>query len=197
MSIVRKVRAVERLFKSLEKDIQNLKDQTGISCVSNCIKCCTTPKIMATSVEFYPLAYYLYQNHLTNDFLSKMDQMNDPSICPALEALSVNGSRFGCGMYGYRGLICRLFAFNYNTNKYGKRLIAACKTIHMNQSEAVEKANAILENKPIGPKATDYYQRLQLIDFNEAQKLYPIGDAIRTAIETIENYFHYRGGKAM
>ncbi len=197
MDIVHKVRAVEKLFKTLEKDVQKLKDQTGIHCVDNCIKCCTTPKIMATAVEFYPLAYYLYKNGLADSFLSNIEQIHDGSICPALNRFSIDGSRIGCSFYEHRGLICRLFTYNYHTDKNDRRLISACKTIKTTLPDSITKANEILQRKPIGPKATEYYQKLQFIDFYEAQRLYPIGDAIRIAIETIVTHFHYSGEKAM
>lgn len=197
MHIVRKVRAIEKLFKTLEKDVQNLQKHTGIHCVENCIKCCTTPQIKATALEFYPLAYYLYQNGLAEKFLDQIHQIQDASICPVLNQFSVNGSRLGCSNYAYRGLICRLFAYNYHTDKFDRRRIAACKTMKLELPSEIAKANDILLTKPIGPRATNYYQRLQFIDFTEAQNLYPIGDAIRIAVETIVTHFHYRGGKVM
>ena len=156
MNIVRKVRAVEKLFKTLEKDILKLQEKTGLHCVDNCIKCCTTSNITASALEFYP-----------------------------------------CMFYEKRGLICRLFSYNYRTDKHGTRLIAACKTINEEQAVLVAKANGILLKKPLGPKATAYYQRLQFIDFKEAQKQYPIGEAIRIAVESVVTYFHYSGKKVV
>ena len=197
MNIIGKVRAVERLFKTLEKEVQKLQEQTGIHCVENCIKCCATSNIYSTTIEFYPLAYYLYKNGLADSFLSKIEQIHDSKICPVLNPFSINDKQPGCMYYEQRGLICRLFSYNYHIDKYGRRLISSCKTIKVEQPEQVSKANQILQKKPIGPKATNYYQRLQFIDFNEAQKLYPIGEAIRIAIETIVTNFHYRGKRAM
>ena len=197
MNIVRKVRAVEKLFKTLEKDVQKLQEQTGIHCIENCIKCCTTSNIRATALEFYPLAYYLYKNGLADDVLTRLDQDQDHRICPVLNQLSINGTRLGCTFYEQRGLICRLFTYNYYTDKHDRRLIASCKAIKMEQARQVARANETLKSKPLGPKATAYYQRLQFIDFNEAQRLYPIGEAIKVAVETIITYFHYRGKKAM
>ncbi|QGY47486.1 YkgJ family cysteine cluster protein [Maribellus comscasis] len=197
MNVISKVRAVERLYKVLEKDIQELRTQTGINCVENCIKCCTTSHIMATALEFYPMAYHLYQTGEADNFLEKIAQINNSGICPALSYFNTENTRQGCTQYPYRGLICRLFTYNYSTDKYGVRKLAACKTIRLAQAEELEKANHLLKLKPIGPRATDFYSRLQVIDFNEAQRLYPIGDAIRIAIEAIITNQHYRGNRAM
>ena len=197
MNTLAKVRAVERLFKVLDKDIHELRSQTGISCVKDCIKCCTTPRIEATALEFYPLAYHLYKTGRAGSILAKIEQTNAPSICPSLNSLSIEGIRPGCSFYEQRGLICRLFTYSYSTDKYARRRLNACKTIRVNQPEQLDKANKIMETRPLGPKASDYYSRLQIIDFYEAQRLYPIGEAVRIAIETILTNMHYRGNKAM
>ncbi|KJF42521.1 hypothetical protein [Draconibacterium sediminis] len=197
MNIVRKVRAVEKLFKTLEKDILKLQEKTGLHCVDNCIKCCTTSNITASALEFYPLAYYLHKHNLADSVLVNIDQINDPKICPVLNYMSTENRRAGCMFYEQRGLICRLFSYNYRTDKHGTRLIAACKTINEEQTVLVANANRILLTKPLGPKATAYYQRLQFIDFKEAQKQYPIGEAIRIAVESVVTYFHYSGKKVV
>ena len=134
---------------------------------------------------------------MANGLLKKIEQINDPKICPLLKQFSNNGEPLGCELYHQRGLICRLFSYNYYTNKYGIRLISSCKKIKIEQAEGVTKANEILKLRTIGPKASNYYQRLQFIDYLEAQRLYPIGDAIRIAIETVLTYFDYRGKKAI
>lgn len=197
MNVLGKVRAVERLFKILDKDIQDLQNKTGIHCIENCIQCCTTPRIEATAIEFYPLAYHLYKTGQAESLLAKIEQINAPFVCPALNNLTIEGTRPGCMFYDYRGLVCRLFGYSYGTDKYGKRRLNACQTIKTKQPERLEKATRILETTPAGPKASDYYSRLQIIDFHEAQRLYPIGAAVRMAIETIITTFHYRRKKAM
>ena len=76
-------------------------------------------------------------------------------------------------------------------------MLNVCKTIKTEQPEQLAMANKILEKSPLGPKASNYYSRLQIIDFHNAHRLFPIGDAIRIAIETLVTDFHYRGNKAM
>ena len=197
MSIVRKAKIVEKLFLAVDKDIEKLKANTGIHCVENCIYCCTTPGIKATALEFYPLAIHLYKTGQAEQTLDKLAKNANNAVCPILNTLSVDGSRIGCSQYEHRGLICRLFAFNYTTDKNSVRHIAACKAIKIAQPERIEKANLILKQKPLGPKASDYYSRLQFADFSESQNLYPIGQAIQIAIEKVITHHHYRGKKAM
>ncbi|MCW3789143.1 YkgJ family cysteine cluster protein [Plebeiibacterium sediminum] len=197
MNIVHTVRAVEKLFESLDKDIRRLQLHTGIHCIENCIHCCTTPRIEATSVEFLPLAYHLYKTGQINEVLNKMEQVNNEYTCPLLNLLSFDGKTIGCNHYIHRGLICRLFSYNYLTNKHGVRKINACKKIQLNQPDQIEKANYLLLTKVICPKASDYYSKLRFISYNEAHHLYPIGKAIRIAIDMVVIYFHYKGKKVM
>jgi len=195
MDIVHKARAVEKLFKALEKDIAKLKLKTGIHCMDNCIKCCVTPKIQATALEFYPLAQHLIKEGKAESILESIVQINNPAICPILNHLSYEDSKAGCRYYEYRGLICRLFAYNYTTDKYGKRRIAACKPMQLEQANEVKTANTILMESVLGPKASNYYSRMQFIDFTASQQLYPIGEAIKIAIETILTYSHYKNSR--
>jgi Fe-S-cluster containining protein len=197
MNIVQKARAVEELFKTLQKDIEKLQLYTGINCIENCIKCCTTSKIEATALEFYPLALQLYRTGQAENFLAKIERVNDPAICSVLNYLAHDGKMAGCEYYEYRGLVCRLFGFNYTTNKYCIKSISTCKCIKLKQPESVFLANKILLHEVLGPNASNYYSRLQFIDFTESQQLYPISEAIRRAIEAVISYFYYSGKTAI
>ncbi|PLX17095.1 MAG: hypothetical protein C0599_14260, partial [Salinivirgaceae bacterium] len=104
--------------------------------------------------------------------------------------------RLGCGHYDQRGMICRLFAYNYTVNKYGQRKLAACKPIMLAQTEQVKEANILLAANPLGPKASDYYSQLRFIDYWHGSQLHPIAQAIQIAIEAILTDSRYRGKKA-
>ncbi|MFA6401682.1 MAG: YkgJ family cysteine cluster protein [Salinivirgaceae bacterium] len=195
MSITEKSRKVEELFKSLEVEISHLKKETGVHCIENCIYCCTTPKIMATSLEFYPLAYHLYKTGQAELVLEKIHNSEKTASCPLLNSISIDGSRIGCTQYENRGMICRLFTYNYSTDKHGFRKISACKAMKLAQPDEIRKTNEILKEKSIGPRASGYYSQLQTIDFIEGQNLYPIREAITTAIENVLTYYHYKGSE--
>lgn len=187
-----KAQKVVALFELLDKEIEHLKSETGIYCVENCIYCCTTPKVVATVLEFYPLALHLYNTGQAESFLNEIKQSPVKNICPVLNSDGSKGARLGCSKYHTRGLICRLFAFNYTTDKNGIRKIATCKKIKITQPGKVSKANQILLEKPLGPKASGYYSQLQSIDFVDGQTLYPISEAITIAIEKVLTYFYYQ-----
>jgi len=193
MEIERKVSEVEKLYKTLDIEIAELQESTGLYCIENCIKCCITPNIVAMPLEFYPLALHLHKSGQADVVLEKIEKINNPKICPVLGAISVDGSKTGCQQYKYRGLICRLFAYNYRTDKFGNRLISACKPMQIEQAESVTLANTILLSKPLGPKASKYYSQMQTNDLNGVTNFLPIGEAVRIAIETVVTYYHYKG----
>jgi Fe-S-cluster containining protein len=191
MNIYEKSEKVMQLFQTLEDEITVLKKETGIHCIADCVYCCTTSKIAATPLEFYPLAIHLYKTGLAEEVLKIVSEPENAKTCPVLRVVSSNEKRIGCSQYEYRGMICRLFAFNYNINKYGERKIATCPPIKMAQPEQVSKTNEILKSKPIGLSASGYYSQLQSIDFVEGQQLYPIGEAIKMAIEKVLTHHYY------
>lgn len=191
MDIVQKVAEVNQLFDELAVEVDQIREKSGIQCIRGCVKCCTTKRMMATALEFYPLALTLYRSGQAEAFLDKMATIDNPTICPALNTISIDGLPPGCGMYETRGLICRVFGFNHLTDKYGERRISACKPMKVYQTEAVSLANTLLLQEPIGPKASNYYSRLQSIDFEAGQRLYPIGEAVRIAVETVLTHYYY------
>ena len=61
MSIYKKVRAVERVFGQLEKEIREFQEETSLGCLAQCGLCCTKPDIEASIIEFLPFAYHAYK----------------------------------------------------------------------------------------------------------------------------------------
>jgi len=117
MNIFEKSEKVMQLFQILEDEITVLKKETGVHCIADCVYCCTTSKIAATPLEFYPLAIHLYNTGKAEEVLKIVSEPENSKTCPVLNVDSSNGKRIGCSQYEYRGMICRLFAFNYNINK--------------------------------------------------------------------------------
>ena len=196
MNVLSKVRAVERMYRDLEKDVQKFRNHSKINCVANCVKCCTTSRIETTALEFYPLAYHLYKTGKAEEILEKIEQ-DSSSLCPVLNTLSTEETRPGCMFYEQRGLICRLFGDGYSVDKYGVKRLTTCRILKDEFPAMIENANKIIQTNIVGIKSSDYYSKLQAIDFNEAHRLYPIKEAIRIAIETIVTNFYYKGNKAM
>ena len=97
-----------------------------------------------------------------------------------------------CSDYKYRGLICRLFGFAANTDKYGVLKLATCKIIKEGQTKNYNTtAKAITQGLYI-PVFTEYYMQLNQIDFQLGNLILPINKALKMAIEEVLQCYAYR-----
>jgi len=178
-----KIKAVNKIYSDLDKQQSGFQKKACISCVQNCGMCCTKPDISATVLEFLPAAQDLFIREAYEEILEKT---NDPdnSVCVFYNPFSPDGS---CSIYHHRGLICRLFGFSVNNDKYGNRKLISCKPIK--ETMDPELVNLHLES---APAAAPYYMRLSSIDPKLAMRHLPINQAIREALELVLLDSHFR-----
>ncbi|TDD97324.1 YkgJ family cysteine cluster protein [Flavobacterium cellulosilyticum] len=192
MAIEHKVRQVEELFDRLDFEISNFKSETKLHCLTGCGKCCSNPEIDASPLEFLPWALHLFLNGKAEETLL---ELNNTSIttCHIYRPLALleeyNGS---CSNYRYRGLICRLFGYAANRDKYGKLRLATCKIIKEDQSENFNNTEEAISKGLYVPIFTDYYMQLTQIDYHLASIILPINQALKMAIEEVLQYYAYR-----
>lgn len=191
MSIVKKVRAVEKVYQRLDQEIAQFRNTTGLSCIAGCGACCTKADIEATVLEFLPFAYYYFMQDKAQEVLEEI-KARPVAICHLLK-LSVAGSTKGlCSDYAYRGLICRLFGYSAARDKYGSLRLVTCNLIKEQQAgvytESVERIKAGLDV----PVMSQYYSRLNNIDPELCRKFYPANQAMEKALELVLHYYAYR-----
>lgn len=190
MSIERRVQLVENLFHQLEQESAQFEKSSGLSCVSGCGKCCTHPDIEASPLEFLPWAFHLFLNGEAEKTLTVLNETQSP-ICLIYKPLTII-NRGSCSDYKYRGLICRLFGFAANTDKYGTLRLATCKIIKEGQSDKYNStAEAITKGLHV-PVFTEYYMQLNQIDFHLGNMILPINKALKMALEEVLQYYAYR-----
>ena len=138
MSIERRVALVETLFEQLEQESRQFESTAGLSCVSSCGNCCTYADIEASPLEFLPWAFHLFLNGEAEKTRILL-RTNESATCFIYKPLTiVNQGR--CSTYKYRGLICRLFGFAANKDKYGNLRLSTCKIIKEGQTEQYKSA---------------------------------------------------------
>ena len=192
MSIEYKVRSVEHLFLGLDKQISNFQNESTLQCKSGCGKCCSYPDVDASPLEFLPWAFHLFLNSTAETTLAVLRAKSN-SICQIYTPLSLLESAKGsCGDYAYRGLICRLFGFGANRDKYGALRLATCKVIKQSQAMAYADAQEAIQKEMPVPIFTDYYMRLSQIDYHLGTIILPINKALKMAIEEVLSYYAYR-----
>ena len=192
MAIEEKVKQVEALFDRLEIEITAFKSQTHLYCNAGCGKCCSTPNIDASPLEFLPWAFHLFLNGKAEEILIELKN-NEVKNCHLYRSISILEYQKGsCSNYRYRGLVCRLFGYAANTDKFGKLRMATCKIIKEQQTENFNKAEELINKKIYVPIFSDYYMRLAQIDLRMGVILIPINEALKMAIEEVLSYYAYR-----
>ena len=190
MTIERRVQLVEKLFYQLEQESAQFEQSSGLGCVSGCGKCCTYPDIEASPLEFLPWAFHLFINGEAEKTLDLLNE-NHSLTCLIYKPLTII-DQGRCSNYKYRGLICRLFGFAANTDKYGNLRLATCKIIKEGQADTYNSTAEAITKGLYVPVFTEYYMRLNQIDFNLGNIILPINKALKMALEEVLQYYAYR-----
>lgn len=191
MSIISKVKAVEKIFASLDKEIASLQASSGLHCLTGCGKCCFKPDIEATPLEFLPYAFHLF---LTKRIEEAYDALlvKDTPTCAIFSPVADSIVKGSCSEYKYRGLICRLFGYSAVRDKYGKTSFITCLPLKTEATENVAAINNSISKGGSVPMMNDYYFQIRSIDTDLGTKQLPINQALREAMETVMGYYAYR-----
>lgn len=190
MSIERKVQLVEQLFYHLEQESSQFQKESGLGCVAGCGRCCSYPDIEASPLEFLPWAFHLFLNGEAEETLEKLNNTS-ASTCFIYKPLGLL-DQGRCSDYKYRGLICRLFGYAANKDKYGQLRLATCTIIKEGQTEKYKSASEAVQKGLYIPIFTDYYMQLNQIDFRLGNIILPINKALAMALEEVLQYYAYR-----
>ena len=190
MSIERRVQLVEMLFYDLELEATQFEKSSGLTCVSGCGNCCKHPDLDASPLEFLPWAFHLFLNGEAENTLTTLNEI-DSKTCHIYKSLSVFGQG-RCSDYKYRGLICRLFGFAASKDKYGNLRLATCKIIKEGQAEQYNSTFEAISKGLYVPIFTDYYMKLSQIDHQMGNRILPINNALKVALEEVLQYYSYR-----
>lgn len=192
MTIEGKVKLVEQLFQELEHEIEHFQSESKLHCILGCGKCCTTPDIDASPLEFLPWAFHLFLNGKAEETLEELNKKTNLS-CHLYRPLTIVDTTSGsCSNYIYRGLICRLFGYAASRDKYAKLRLATCKIIKENQHENYLNTVEAISNGLYLPIFSDYYMNLSQIDYGLGTLILPINQALKRAIEEVLQYYAYR-----
>lgn len=194
MSIYRKVRAVEKVFKALDSKIAELQNASGLSCLKGCGKCCFKADIEASPLEFLPFAYQAFKEEKAMELYENLKSNPGNNLCSLLKPHLESGDKGYCSAYFQRGLICRGFGFTARKDKFGAAKLLTCQLIKQEQPLVVTRIESEFSFEQI-PFLQDFYMALMVIDFRLAQERLPINMAIKIALEEVLAYYSYRGGR--
>lgn len=191
MSVINKVIEVEALFVELDAAINSFQAATTLHCLPGCGKCCTHNQVDASPLEFLPWAHDLYLQGKAYQTLEALAAIAGSTCFNYSPVGLLEEGKGSCSCYEYRGLICRLFGYAANTDKYGKMRLATCRIIKEDQALAFQNAETMITNGLTIPVFTHYYMRLSQIDHHLGNKIVDINDALKLAIEEVLHYYAY------
>lgn len=191
MNLTEKSQAVLELFDQLETETSQFFNEGGLTCFAGCGRCCTSPKVTASPLEFLPLAFEFYRKGTAHQALEILENVSDSEICLLYRKTSEDGSSGFCSNYANRGLICRIFGSAARRNKNGIKELITCKLLKESKKAAFEELSIQINQGLAIPMATEYYSQLNDLD-QYLSESYPINVAIRKAIEAVIRFQYYQ-----
>jgi uncharacterized protein len=183
--LVQKIKAVEKILKEVSKQTSAFGLRNNITCIRGCGKCCITPNIEVSPLEFLPAAYELYKQGRIYDCLEKVQNLEEGKPCIFFYSESEESEN--CTIYSHRGLICRVFGYSARKSKNNQIDLITCQIIK--QSPPYQNLNQ--QSLKLAPVASDFYMQLSNIDIREGNNIKPINQAIKSAMEAVLLHFSY------
>lgn len=182
MQIDKSVRAVEHLFKDIDKSVQQFLGNVPVKCPAGCANCCRGQKVAANPLEFLPYSYHLFNTGTLDD------RYWDFKTKPQTHCFLVDGGADGtfgkCSEYAHRGVICRLFGNAASVDKNGKKQFSGCSILKSQITNPESFQNILQQSAPV---YSDFYMKLRAIDNENGAMLFPINIAILKSMELVYN----------
>ena len=188
-----KIRALEKLYAALDKEIARFQKATGLQCLSGCGRCCENPQVETTVLELLPLATELWKSKEAEPAIAKALQANLSGPCIFYKPDPLIAGKGRCAVYPWRPLICRLFGFSATTDKYGKPTLVTCSAIKQTYAQEYIFAEARIKSGRPVPSMGDFSRRAFHIDPNLGKDQLPINEAIVKALEKVGIRLKYAG----
>ena len=185
-SLIRK-RAISvlRVYDLLEHHIRRLQSKTQLRCVEGCGRCCENPRIETTVTELLPLALELWRTKTADHWLAQIESSTHSGRCVFFQPDPVVPGKGRCGVYPFRPLVCRLYGFSANADKFNRLRLITCSIIKAAQKEEMDNAHKMINQGTRVPKMTDFGMRISQLDPIRGGQRMPSNQAVRAAVECI------------
>lgn len=180
------IRQVLNIYHDVDKETLRFAHLTHISCPPRCGLCCQSPKVEASVLEMLPLAAKLWSEEKGMSCLENIEKKHAQKRCFFFDPDPQNTLQGRCGAYQWRPLICRLFGFSLNKNKYGSYAYSGCKTINHALAEGHFDLTKLTRSKIRLTTMANFTMRLSGISTSRYDtKPLAINMAIKFALEKI------------
>lgn len=169
---------VETIYQNAGAVFGEFQNQSGLTCLSGCGKCCLNPEVSASLLEMLPLAIELFDKQIAE---STYDKLCEGKLsCIFYESHVPDGSQGRCGVYKSRPSICRSFGASARLNKNNQKEWVVCKLIKEKAKDSLEKVD-ISKSPTIGHLAN----KILFLDPDLGSKFYPINQALKLILEKL------------
>ena len=197
------------VYQILSKEFNTFQSKQGLTCIEKCGACCNNPDIEVSPLELLPYALHLLETGQALKIYDELNNSETAAVCLQYRQTSLSGDQGYCGMYEYRPGICRMFGAAGFKTKSGSATLSVCKPIKTSVPEkyaaaliatqALSRTTMTVENnnrylaansenaksacKP--PMIDEGRQRIAQLDYELGEKLMPINQALKYALEKI------------
>ncbi len=171
------------IYRSLDKEIFRFKAASRIACPSPCGQCCVNSTVEASELEMLPMAFELVRLGKADEWYGKAEAKDFEGQCVFYSSNDLLGQ---CSYYAFRPLVCRLFGFAGNRDKYGRPRLVTCGRIKKEHPLGMEQ---VLENVASGrivpPMMSDLVMRVSSVDPALSRESIPVNMAFKKAVERV------------
>jgi len=182
----KKVKAIMKIYRDIDKKTENFRQKTGLKCLSGCGECCHDKFVSATTLEMLPLASATKQKGELDAWITQVDPKDKHSPCMFFKG-EKNSSQGYCQVYEHRPLVCRLFGFSAREDKYKKYELMVCRKIKEAMPEVMEKAEAQVDaGKRHAPLSQEYVMKTFTLSLQDGGDSRNINHAFAKAAEIVQ-----------
>ncbi len=182
MEFSKKTEKIFQIYEDIDQKITGIQENSCVSCVKGCGKCCQRFEPYISTLEAIPLAQFLEKNPDREQQFHKGVEENKKewTACPFYDHDNDNH----CTIYSIRPLICRMFGFSAHQKK-NKREFSSCSLIENEMPEKVKVAQRLTQSGFPVPIYQEVAKEAQKIDFDLATDYHPFSRSVEIALDML------------
>lgn len=189
------IEELKHVHQELDTKTQSFKQETRMSCLEGCGKCCISKNVESFPGEWVELALDVASGKNTSfgtlDELLAKAQKEVANPCIMFRPDPTHHDKGSCGAYDYRPIVCRLFGFSTVRMKNNARTLVTCRQIKALHTDIVQRDLNLLPEKV--PSNEEYRGKIENIVTMHPTlgTLLPINKAIAIALEFVALKLYY------
>lgn len=184
--VTARIRHVRRIYADVDREMRGFRKAAGLGCPGRCGHCCANSNVETTVLEMLPLAQELLRRGEAERWCQEADTKDFPGQCVFYAPDENSPDQGRCRVYAWRPLICRMFGFTGNRDKYGRLRLVACRVMKQLSPHLLEEAlGSVDAGKSRPPVMADFVMRASMVDPELSKDSLGINEAFQKAVERL------------